>query len=111
MRKLALASLLLLAGCEMTSAMTGTTDDGEVFKGTATTNGSGTGGRLQLESSRGLTCVGRYTYSDPTTGRAIYNCSNGENGEATIANTGRGNGRGVGNIGGRRVIFILGGIS
>jgi len=46
-----------------------------------------------------------------TTGRTIYDCSNGENGEATIANTGRGNGRGIGYIGQRRVIFVLGGIS
>jgi hypothetical protein len=73
----------LLASCEMTSAM----------------------------SSRGLTCGGCYTYSNPATDRAVYDCSNDETGDATITITGRGNGRGIGYIGGWPVIFVLGGIS
>lgn len=108
MRRTLLATLAAmgLAACDSTAALKGETDDGELFTGTATASVTTLrpSGTLSLVSNKGTTCLGTYVYDDGRRGKAMYNCSNGESGQARIdANTMTGEGT----IGSRRFNFGL----
>ena len=113
MREIALVlAALLLSGCE--AAVTGTTDDGEIFTGTTTATGYyDVPGTLHLTSNRGRDCVGQYASPPrgPVNGTAAFSCSNGDRGDATLTGTGLNGGHGVGSIGSHRFTFTWGSAS
>lgn len=101
---------LVLVGCETTATVTGRTDDGEVFTGTAVATGTWeAAGTIHIVSNRGLTCIGRYRYEGLVgpRGKANYSCSNGDTGEADLVARTPASGDGQGTIGSRRITFTF----
>ncbi len=90
------------AGCASSVQMSGTADDGETFQGTADdTDAYATSGPVQIVSSRGATCMGRFKYEGIVgpAGKMTFICSDGRSGEATMHGVWNGVARGT--IGGK----------
>jgi hypothetical protein len=103
------AAGLLVAACDTSAPVRAVTSDGEQFTGTAIATGAwDTSGTLNLVSNRGLTCVGQFVYDGIVgpTGKATFNCNNGEAGSAQL--NGVTNGTGEGTIGSRKITFTWG---
>ena len=97
---------LALAACSP-PPISGQADDGETFTGLALQTGFyDISGTFQLRGNRGTNCMGLFVYEGmvaPTAGKATYQCTNGETGEAALTrNTGEGY------IGSRRISFSWG---
>lgn len=76
---IAIPALLLLAGC-LTLPVRGNVDGtDETFTGTATGRLSGAGS-LQVRSSAGTTCTGRFVYLTDSYGHGNFTCSDGRSG-------------------------------
>ncbi|MBL8836471.1 MAG: hypothetical protein JNL66_09505 [Alphaproteobacteria bacterium] len=78
----------------------------EVFSGTATGRMSGAGS-LQIRSSTGTTCTGRFAYIWDNYGRGNFTCSDGRSGPFDFYSTGV-SGHGRGYLNGKRFTFDFG---
>lgn len=104
---LAMLALLGMSACSMTLPVQGATEDGaETFKGSATGYMDG-GGTLQLTSSKGRVCSGRFVYVTRRNGEGTFTCNDGKSGPFEFVSTGT-SGTGTGRIGGERFTFTFG---
>lgn len=98
--------LCALAGCSSAASFRGAADDGETFTGIALQTGfADISGTFQLTGNRGTNCTGLFFYEGMTgpNGKATYQCTNGEIGEAALTRT-----AGEGFIGSRKISFSWG---
>ena len=103
---LVIPAVLVLAGC-MTLPVRGNVEGtDETFSGSATGRMSRTG-TLQITSSTGVTCSGRFAYAGRNYGRGNFTCSDGRSGPFEFVSTGfAGTGRGY--LDGKRFNFDFG---
>jgi hypothetical protein len=78
----------------------------ERFIGTATGHMDGAG-ELQLTSSLGGTCEGRFVYVNGRQGAGTLSCSDGRNGSFEFVSTGS-RGTGSGQLSGAPMMFVFG---
>ncbi len=100
-------AVLTLGGCAMTLPVAVAMQNSpERFSGTATGHIDGAG-ELELTSSSGEKCTGRFVYISGREGRGAIACSGGRNGEFDFVSTGsRGTGRGQ--ISGEPLTIVFG---
>jgi hypothetical protein len=108
MRAVAIGCVLLaFAACSATLPVNGSMEDGsEIFSGTSTINGDRTG-TMMIQSNRGLSCQGRWSYISENVGRGVFNCNNGKSGPFEFNGVGP-RGSGTGRLGDRRFVFQYG---
>lgn len=105
--KVAVAALMLLAGCTMTLPVTGQIrSTGETFSGSATGHMDGAG-NLTIVSNRGATCRGGFVYATPREGAGTFTCDDGRTGPFQFISTGK-RGTGTGDLDGQPLIFTFG---
>ena len=86
--------VFVLAGCSTAVPVTGSAQNSdETFKGDAF-GGIGGSGTINVTSSRGATCEGRYAYTSLRQGEGTLNCSDGRTGKLVFVADGV---KGVGN--------------
>lgn len=78
----------------------------ERFYGTATGHTDGAG-ELQLTSTRGEKCTGRFVYTNSRQGSGTITCAGGRNGAFDFVSTGS-RGTGQGEISGERMTIVFG---
>jgi hypothetical protein len=107
MRAVFSLTLLALGACGATLPVSGSMEDGsETFTGTSMVNGDRTG-TLAIQSDKGLSCQGRWSYISEHVGRGVFNCNNGKSGPFEFNGVGP-RGSGAGRLGDRRFVFTYG---
>jgi len=101
------ASAILLTACSITLPVQGQMQGSpETFTGTATgyLNRSGI---LEVKTTSGAICKGKFVYIDSRQGNGVFTCNDGRNGPFEFTSTGR-SGLGVGSLGDRKLTFTFG---
>lgn len=106
-RSTAISLAFMCAACSMTLAVRGGMDDGdESFTGSATGYMDGSG-KLEIHSTKGLSCAGDFVYINSRQGQGTFTCSDGRSGPFQFVSTGT-HGNGTGRLGGRAFTFTFG---
>jgi hypothetical protein len=107
MRVVIVLALLALGACSRTLPVSGSMEDGsETFTGTSTANGDRTG-TMTVQSNKGLSCQGDWSYISEHFGRGVMSCNNGQSGPFEFNGVGP-HGSGTGRLGDRRFVFRYG---
>ena len=99
--------IFLLAGCEMTVAVTGMLGDSEALSGSLTHYDDG--GTIELYGARGTHCAGNFLYqrsrTSPSDGSGTLTCDDRRSGPFTFALHGARHGSGFGTLNGQHYRF------